>query len=232
MHRQKLDWINMQYFVIGLHGKKGSGKSAVVAPALRESFFLRSNFMQMEDNNYVSAQMAFATPLKQICHIIFGGEAKRYFGSQADKEQEFSYWKRQLGPNYGSGREIQKTIGTEIFRDHVCADIWVKVAERRLAEFLKMEDVKKTQKVLVVFDDVRFKEEATWIRGIGGSVIEVIYSKNKEEVDTAHRSEAGITCDKSYTFDNEDQVKQWAFTVAEQIEKTMNAQERTNLPLN
>ena len=61
-----------------------------------------------------------------------------------------------------SPRYLMQTLGTEWGRDLVHPDIWVKIASARMLQ---------AGGDLTVFSDVRFENEAAWIRGRGGRVI-------------------------------------------------------------
>lgn len=90
-----------------------------------------------------------------------------------------------------SPRELMQTLGTEWGRTHCGTDFWIKLAERRLA---MLEDVEAANYQGAVFSDVRFPEEADWIRRHGGTVIH-LYRPDTAEV-RAHISEAGTALHK------------------------------------
>ena len=78
-----------------------------------------------------------------------------------------------------SSRELLQTLGTEWGRDCVKQNLWVDIAMRE-----RPEDV-------VVFDDVRFDNEADAIRKAGGLIVHV--HRETGEARMAHSSENGVT---------------------------------------
>lgn len=78
---------------------------------------------------------------------------------------------------------LQK-LGTEFGREMIGDDIWVRAAMNRAAQAHTFND-------LVVFDDVRFDNEAEAIRKAGGIIIEVSRPGLPPRMD--HASERGVT---------------------------------------
>lgn len=79
-----------------------------------------------------------------------------------------------------SPRELMQTLGTEWGRGMVAQDIWLRLAKRRI----------ETYGGTIVFSDVRFDNEAEWIRNQGG---EVWLVERDQETHHTHSSEAGIS---------------------------------------
>jgi len=79
-----------------------------------------------------------------------------------------------------SPRELMQTLGTEWGRGMVAQDIWLRLAKRRI----------ETYGGTIVFSDVRFDNEAEWIRNQGG---EVWLVERDQEMHHTHSSEAGIS---------------------------------------
>lgn len=80
-------------------------------------------------------------------------------------------------------RQLLQTLGTEWGRSCVGQDVWIRMLERRIAHF-KAAGVSE-----VVVSDVRFNNEARWIREQGGQVWHV-YRPGLES--DGHASEAGV----------------------------------------
>jgi hypothetical protein len=78
-----------------------------------------------------------------------------------------------------SWRQLCQSLGTEWGRQHVHPDLWVKVAENLSKRYER-----------VVFDDVRFENEAAMIRRNGGLIIHIKRPLHRATDD--HASEAGI----------------------------------------
>jgi len=100
--------------------------------------------------------MAFATPLKCAATHIFGLGHEELTDEM--KEVVLPYW--NLTP-----RQIFQKLGTEAVRSVFGGDVWVK----RLA--LSLDVIRHTDDVVV--SDVRFPEEADYIRSQGGVIVEV-----------------------------------------------------------
>lgn len=78
-------------------------------------------------------------------------------------------------------RLLMQTLGTEWGRKTVDPDLWVKHMRVRLKSTLKQTSV--------VIDDVRFENEASAIRGLGGTVVHI---GGRRSVLDSHPSEDGI----------------------------------------
>jgi hypothetical protein len=91
---------------------------------------------------------------------------------------------------------MAQTLGTEWMRNCVAADGWLRLADqfvRTTIELNNLEDVPSIQGI--VFSDVRFENEAEFIRP-RGTLVHVM--RNTEAV-AAHSSEAGVEfkdCDR------------------------------------
>jgi hypothetical protein len=93
-------------------------------------------------------------------------------------------------PVFGvSPRRMAQTLGTEWMRNSVVSDGWLRLAD----EFIKV------QKALAAFDDVpvsgivipdiRFENEAEWLRNKGGALWHIV--RDVEAVES-HISESGV----------------------------------------
>lgn len=86
-------------------------------------------------------------------------------------------------PGFGfSYRHAAQTLGTEWARQHLGADFWVKLAAKKTALM-----------PLVAFSDVRFEEEAVWVRSVGGRIIHIVgRSSSISGQGQTHASERGV----------------------------------------
>jgi hypothetical protein len=97
-------------------------------------------------------------------------------------------YKERPVPGIGkSVRQLLQTLGTEWGRSTVCGDVWIRLLERRV-EHLRLAGVS-----VVAVADVRFQNEAEWIRSSGGKVWHVRREACRRQDD--HASEAGIPFD-------------------------------------
>jgi len=98
--------------------------------------------------------MAFADPIKNALDVMFGEDVD----DGRDKEAVIDW----IGK---SSRELMQTLGTEWGRQMIHHDLWVRCLERALAENLDTNDPHP-----IVITDVRFENEARWIRERGGKI--------------------------------------------------------------
>jgi len=118
--------------------------------------------------------LSFATPIKEMLKAM----------GLRDAELNDPVLKEIKLDEYGkSPREIMQLLGSEFGRVMIADDIWVTALKRKIQPGTK-----------VVIDDVRFENEARFIRDGGGAVVEVRRTRLDENADT-HVSEAGISKD-------------------------------------
>ena len=153
----------MKHNLIGLAGKKGSGKS----------YLAKAMWQRLHDVEV----MSFASRIKWMARAM-GVPHESIYGSEKEKPLEL------FGGR--SGRRIMQMIGTEFGRDMIDQNLWINLARR------DYEEQAKTGSQYVIFDDVRFDNEAQMIKDCGGMVIEVVNTKQESSDDT-HRSESGVS---------------------------------------
>ncbi len=159
-----------KHLVIGLTGKKRSGKSTV-------SEYLVENYGYVEH--------AMAKSLKAGCQALFG------FSDAQCHDPEL---KEKIDPYWGcSPREAFVTLGglmRERFPYVPTGTFWVRRAAQLLEEEIKSEPI--------VFCDIRYPEEADLIRSHGGEIwrIERIA---KEEISSRPERERRLDRDSSET---------------------------------
>jgi len=115
----------------------------------------------------------FAKPLKEGAKVMFNLTDDQI----ANKEVPIEPW--GISP-----RKIYQVLGTEVGRG-IDPAIWIKNAEMF---------IKKNPGFTVVITDVRFDNEATFIRNRGGFVINIVREQN-DIVENRHSSEGGLTPD-------------------------------------
>lgn len=141
-------------YILGIAGRAGAGKDT----------FAAAYMAALKEAGLTTTKYSFADPLKQACEVLFGGDDVDHWWTQEGKAAAFPFWADKLGKRYASGRDILVTVGTDVIRRNVSNSFWLSVAEWRTARC----DVD-----VIVIADVRFDNEAKWIRAMGGDVIEV-----------------------------------------------------------
>lgn len=145
--------------VIGIAGPARAGKDTA-ADMLIE--------MGVSDYRY-----SFADPIRAMIKAGFGVDLTDPYW-QDKKELPAA----ELGGQ--SPRSVMQTLGTEWGRERVLPDLWLQPAMRRLQQ--------ESHRAMVVAD-VRFENEATWVR-TNGVLLHI--SNNRAPRVRAHASEAGI----------------------------------------
>jgi len=154
--------------IIGLTGKKRSGKDTVADHLVAKYGFIK---------------LSFAGPLKEACKTLFQFTDEQVHTDKKEEPDEF--W--NVSP-----RVVLQFIGTDVFRNQMSeiipnieGNFWVTLAEKRCIEL-----VKQNKDVKIVISDVRFQNEAEMINRLGGKVIKII-RPSLNSVDE-HISETGI----------------------------------------
>ena len=131
----------------------------------------KTTFAKLQDARVLS----FAGPIKRMLkQILPPGD---WLGER--KEDQLPGF-----PEGITARVMLQTLGTEWGRASVDPDIWVKAAMREADYFLHTDSK-------VIFDDVRFANEAVAIRAAGGKVYRVS-RKDFEVSNDNHISELGL----------------------------------------
>lgn len=132
--------------LIGLTGRAGTGKDTAAA--------------YMEDA-YAFRAIGFADPIVDMLgalieHVDVDGA---WLVERALKEMPM----RVIGRSY---RELAQTLGTEWGRA-LDPDFWIRIAAYRVQQIHQQGDN-------VVITDVRFANEAAWVRAMGGHVVRLV----------------------------------------------------------
>lgn len=83
-------------------------------------------------------------------------------------------------------RRLQQVLGTDIGREYIAEDIWLRTGVDAIKTALD------DRHEAIVVTDVRFDNEAWAIRELGGKIIEIIRPELPEEIEDTHASESGI----------------------------------------
>lgn len=134
--------------IIGLAGPAGCGKDSA-----RHVLELKHDF----------AGLAFADPIRNMTHALLTstGASTDYLHKRELKETPV--------PGLGvSTRHIMQTLGTEWAREHFGPGFWINAAASTMAD-LRSQGYRHC-----VISDVRFANEADWIRTQGGEVWQIV----------------------------------------------------------
>lgn len=159
--------------IIGLAGKKGSGKDTLGTYIIEKYHFQR---------------IAFGDPVKEICKILFGFTQNQLHGRGKEDITQYGLKPREAFQCIGTdfGRELIH----DIFIDNKSilnierGNLWIEIFNR--------ECEKKTGNVVIT--DVRFRNEADAIRKKGGIII-LINSDFCNSIDNHKSEEVDITPD-------------------------------------
>lgn len=147
------------------------------------------------ENNHGFTKMSFATPLKRALASMLGVSMAMF---------ENRKWKETELPDLGiSPRRLMQFMGTQGGR--ACSpELWTRMAEREIVQNY-LEDA------FIVFADVRFDNEAEWIRKAGGKVVEI---QRDVAAIASHQSEDGVRPDLvNYTLKNNQGIADIAWKV-------------------
>ena len=154
--------------LIGIIGPKGSGKSTL------------ANIIQQKYNFEL---MSFASVVKDISSIIFGydrelleGETKesRIWRETIDKD-----WSKLLNKDI-TPRITLQIIGTEFGRKILGQNIWIEVLKNKIS---------KNKNKNIIISDIRYENEAQFIRDNKGILIRVSKSNLEFNLSETHSSE-------------------------------------------
>lgn len=171
--------------LIGLTGVAGSGKDTV-----REI---------LEERHEIDG-LAFADPMRDMLSALLEtiGVDSDWMTDRDRKEKPIP----ELGLSY---RTMAQQLGTEWGRA-LDQDFWLKIAGAKIALYHRYSDKG------VVISDVRFPNEAAWIKSEGGIIWKII--RPGVEPVRAHESEALInTLPYDYVIDNRGTIDELAHAV-------------------
>ncbi len=153
--------------LIGLLGKKGSGKDTVADHLVHS-------------NGYT--KMAFAEPLKDACKTLFNFSEEQLYGDL----------KEVIDDNWGvSPRTVLQFVGTDLIRKQM-GSIMPQIGEKFWVHGLKvryMNGLSKDPNFKCIVSDVRFQDEADMVMELGGIVVKL--ERDAVAADE-HISEKGI----------------------------------------
>jgi hypothetical protein len=139
--------MNKTHKLIGLTGFAGSGKDSV-------------RLILERDHNYHG--LAFADPMRLMLFELLtsAGLSSNYMHSRDLKEAPIP----ELGVSY---RHMAQTLGTEWGRNTLHPDFWIRLAAAYVNDCARHSG---TAGMPIVVSDVRFLNEALWIKQQGGQL--------------------------------------------------------------
>lgn len=166
--------------IIGFTGFAGSGKTTATNALLRK---------------HLGAQrLAFADPLKRMTRELLRAVLPKGWEHDSASYIADPVLKETPIPFMGNltAREIMQTLGTEWGRKTLHEDFWVQLASGKVERLIGTSFKKSANVPLkLIFDDVRFANEADMIRRYGGIVVLIDRPGTaKPESIAAHASEA------------------------------------------
>lgn len=157
--------------LIGLTGPAGSGKTTAAKHLVESHGFIH---------------LKFAGPLKAmmctLCDEMGVPLDHREAMIEGDQKELTQGWLNQREP-----RHAMQTLGTEWGRKCMGEDFWVNVAKMRLLSECEAYPPSFTPRI--VFDDVRFENEAAMIREMGGTIVHL---SGRGGIEGSHESEGGV----------------------------------------
>jgi hypothetical protein len=181
--------------LIGLTGKKGAGKNTfAIAPVFKDYL-----------------ELAFAEPLKDYTQVLYGLTDEQLHGPTKKNEvildsNGVPVW--FIEGQSASPRKIFQWLGTDVIREYLGPDFFVDLMRDRIIGLQTPDGSREIVKVIfsediagiilqflgpvnIIVTDVRFNNEGTLIKNLGGTVAEI---RNPTLVNTdTHASEQGIS---------------------------------------
>lgn len=197
--------------LIGLAGVAGSGKDTVAS-------FIKAH-ASLANFDVPVQTYAFADPLKKGCSEMFGIPLDHFYDRER-KEKEHDFW------DY-SPRWMLQHVGTNLIRRGIDEDFWIKRADWEWNDY-------QERKCIFVVTDIRFENEAEWVRNRGGEVWHITRPELIADLDPyqrfrrwlqswfVHASEKGVTPkDGDYEIINDDTVQELSIRVGDLLWQTI-----------
>lgn len=166
--------------VIGLVGRAGSGKTLAA--------------QRIIDLHFRCSRYSFALPLKRMVQTLIDHTKPRKWPYTGRDYTDDPNLKNEPIPFLMglTARRLMQTLGTEWGREQVHPDLWIELARVKVERKLGTAWFKERPgNIGVVFDDVRFANEAAMIREMGGAIVQITrnVAGTDNPVQDAHVSE-------------------------------------------
>ena len=126
--------------------------------------------------NFDFVKYSFAQPIKEAVKVMFS----------LNEDHVNGHLKEVVLPDLEvSPRFLMQTLGTEWGRETVNTNVWLLAAQRKLAEKANLSGGG------FVIADIRFENEASFIRKNGGVLLHI--NRNDREKVLSHASEQGVS---------------------------------------
>lgn len=202
--------------LIGICGFQSSGKDTIADYLVKNHGFIK---------------FSFASVLKDIISIMFGWPRDKLEGlTKEDREWRETvdpWWSQTLKMPQLTPRYVMRYFATDLFRNQFHQDIWVKIVENKLNNYLE-KDIKQN----IVISDCRFENEINMLIRLGGKIIQVYREppdwfykyRNGEypsEIKMLHCSEIQwIRCNRDYDINNNNTIEELYDKIKYFLEKT------------
>ena len=163
--------------IIGLAGRKGSGKSYVAL--LAEEAVVRDHKRSHRRNKLYVVTKSFAAPVKEMLEALPFDQDEIEARLYGDMKEEPEH----LILSGMSMRDAMQTLAT-IWGRGLNPNIWLDCMRQALLEVERVDDADNR---IVIIDDVRFENEVAFIKSLRGVVLAV--RSDTEETGYAHVSE-------------------------------------------
>jgi len=181
--------------IIGVTGKAGCGKDTVATYLCQNKGFV---------------QITFGGAVKDIVHIITGWSRDMIEGQTPESRlARETVIHEQLGMTC---RQLLQFVGTDLFRQQLNQNIWINIVRDKTNDIIKNNKNVKG----IVISDVRFDNEAQFIKSIGGIIVKIVRPqvvKNTTLVmnenmndEKNHISEKGIEIDVDHIINNNSSI--------------------------
>lgn len=141
-----------------------------IAGAARSGKDTLADFLQVETGGYI---YHLADPMRAMLLAGFGIDLNTQHWRERKEEV--------IGPIGKSPRQLMQTLGTEWGRNLISEELWLVMAQIQL----------RTRGPGMIVPDIRFENEAKWVRDRGGILIH-LRRKDAQKVQE-HTSESGVT---------------------------------------
>lgn len=191
--------MTQSFKLIGLTGQAGCEKDTV-AQFLRDVMAFRP--------------ISLAEPIRRGIVAMFAIP----YENLVDRELKEQPLKQLCGK---TPRQAMQTLGTEWGRNHMCLDVWLKVAQRDIDFQRCLAEAWNMHISGVVISDISFPGEARWLKDQGGVLWRINRPDNPYATNSG-RHESEIPIDESYidkTIANDGDVDDLCNKIAELLEK-------------